>query len=118
MEGQGGAAAVAYAWAIHNPTAVSCIYAENPVMRDEMGLQDLASDLKPLADAKVPILHICGSADLGYESGTLRVKKKYDALGGYLTVIVKDGVGHYPLGPSNPSEAIDFILQAGQRSTR
>ncbi|MEY2466166.1 MAG: hypothetical protein QOD03_687, partial [Verrucomicrobiota bacterium] len=32
MEGDGGAAGEAYAWAIENPDKVSCIYAENPVM--------------------------------------------------------------------------------------
>ena len=36
MEGAGGAAGEAYAWAIANPDKVSCIYGENPVLRSHM----------------------------------------------------------------------------------
>ena len=36
MEGAGGAAGEAYAWAVENPDKVSCIYGENPVLRSHM----------------------------------------------------------------------------------
>jgi hypothetical protein len=36
LEGAGGAAGEAYAWAIANPDKVSCVYGENPVLRCTM----------------------------------------------------------------------------------
>jgi hypothetical protein len=30
-------------------------------------------------------------------------------LGGSITVIVKEGEGHYPLAPNDPKSVVDFI---------
>ena len=63
LEGAGGAAGEAYAWAIANPDKVSCIYAENPVLRCTMTKAQPLDNLAVLAKAGVPLLHVCGSLD-------------------------------------------------------
>ena len=63
MEGAGGAAGAAYAWAVSNPDKVSCIYGENPILRNNMSKTPLLDNLAPLAKAGVPLLHDCGSLD-------------------------------------------------------
>ena len=63
LEGTGGAAGEAYAWAIENPDKVSCIYGENPVLRSTMTKTPPLDNLAPLAKAGVPLLHVCGSLD-------------------------------------------------------
>jgi hypothetical protein len=109
MEGAGGAAGDAYAWAIENPDKVSCIYAENPVMRSKMSKTVLLDNLAPLAKAGVPIMHVCGSLDPWLRDNTLVVEKRYKELGGQITVIVKEGEGHLPTGRSDPMQAVEFI---------
>jgi hypothetical protein len=39
------------------------------------------------------------------------IQKRYQDLGGKIQVIIKDGVGHYPLGPQDPTPVVDFITQ-------
>ncbi len=63
LEGAGGAAGEAYAWAIANPDKVSCIYGENPVLRCTMTKAQPLDNLAALAKAGVPVLHVCGSLD-------------------------------------------------------
>ena len=63
LEGAGGAAGEAYAWAIANPDKVSCIYGENPVLRCTMTKAQPLDNLAALAKAGVPLLHVCGSLD-------------------------------------------------------
>ena len=38
------------------------------------------------------------------------VEKRYKEPGGPITVIVKDGEGHYPLAPKDPKAVVDFII--------
>jgi pimeloyl-ACP methyl ester carboxylesterase len=111
MEGAGRAAGAVYAWAIENPDKVSCIYAENPVLRSQMSKKVLAESLAPLAKAGVPLLHVCGSLDPGLKDQTRVVEKRYQALGGHITVIIQEGQGHYPLAPRNRQPVVDFILK-------
>jgi hypothetical protein len=111
MEGDGGAAGEAYAWAIENPDKVSCIYAENPVMHSNLAKTQPLDNLGPLAKAGVPLLHVCGSLDPWLADNTRVVEKKYAELGGQITVIMNDGEGHYPLGPKDTKPVIDFITQ-------
>src|SRR5205814_7689618 len=59
LEGAGGAAGEAYAWAIANPDKVSCIYGENPVLRSNLSKEQPLDNLAPLAKADVPLLHVC-----------------------------------------------------------
>ena len=109
LEGAGRAAGEVYAWAIANPEKVSCVYAENPVLRSRMSPAPLLEHLAPLAKAGVPLLHVCGSLDPALEDSTRALEKTYRGLGGTITVILKAGEGHYPLAPSDPQPVVDFI---------
>jgi len=111
MEGAGGSAGEVYAWAIENPEKVSCIYAENPRMRSALAKTQPLDNLAPLAKADVPLLHVCGSLDPYFKDNTLEVEKRYKKLGGKIDVIVKRGVGHYPLAPEDPAPVVDFITR-------
>jgi pimeloyl-ACP methyl ester carboxylesterase len=110
MEGAGGAAGEAYAWAIENPDKVSCIYAENPRLRSHMSKTQPLDNLAALAKAGVPLLHVCGSLDPWLTSQTRVAEKRLKDLGGNITVIVKDGEGHYPTAPKDVTSVVEFIL--------
>ncbi len=119
MEGAGAGAGEAYAWAIQNPDKVSCIYGENPALRSIMSgkqppLNDekhpLVENLAPLAKAGVPILHVCGSLDPWLDRDTRVAEKKYKELGGNFTVIIRQGEGHFAVGPQDPKPVVDFIV--------
>jgi hypothetical protein len=114
LTGIGAGTGEAYAWAIQNPEKVSCIYGENPVMRSimtsEQGDRHLADKLEPLAKAGVPILHVCGSLDPWLDRDTRVAEKNYKALGGNFTVIIRQGEGHFPVGPQDPKPVVDFIV--------
>src|SRR5262245_12971662 len=96
IEGAGGAAGEAYAWAIANPDKVSCIYSENPDLRSHTSKTQPLDDLAPLAKAGVPLFHVCGSLDPWFESQTKVAQKRYQKLGGRITVMIQEGEGHYP----------------------
>jgi hypothetical protein len=112
MEGAGGAAGEAYAWAIANPDKVSCIYGENPVLRSNMSKAQPLDDLAPLAKAGVHLFHVCGSLDPWLETQTRVAQKRYEELGGRITVIIKEGEGHYPLAPKDQQPVVDFIIKS------
>lgn len=116
LEGAGMGAGEAYAWAITNPDKVSCIYAENPLMRSIMFPKlSLLDNLEPLAKAGIPVLHVCGSLDPLLKDNSAVVEQRYKGYGGRITVILKDGVGHYPLAPTDPQPVVDFIAQAASK---
>jgi len=113
LEGAGRAAAEAYAWAIANPGKVSCVYAENPVLSASfMSKQAPSGNLAPLAEAGVPIYHVCGALDPALDGQTRLAEKRYKELGGKITVQIQEGTGHYPLSPRDPSPAVGFITAA------
>ena len=112
IEGTGGNAGEVYTWAIENADKVSCVYAENPRMYIIGAKAQPIDNLAPLAQAKVPLMHVCGSLDPWFEDNTLQTEKRYKKLGGQIEVIVKKGVGHYPLSPDNPAPIVDFITRA------
>jgi pimeloyl-ACP methyl ester carboxylesterase len=68
--------------------------------------------LAPLAKAKIPLLHVHGDADdvVPLEENTAIVEKRYKALGGDITVIIKPGIGHKH-GLDDPSPIIGFVLK-------
>ncbi len=68
--------------------------------------------LKPLAEAKIPLIHVCGDADevVPYAENTAILKKRYEALGGQITVIIKKGFKHHPHGLDDPTPIVDFIF--------
>ncbi|HET6383725.1 MAG TPA: alpha/beta hydrolase [Armatimonadota bacterium] len=112
MEGDGGAAGEVYAWAIENPDKVSAIYAVNPIMRSHRVQAGLVDSLAPLAHAGVPILHVCGSHDPWLNDNTRVVEERYRELGGQITIILKDGEGHYPVAPSDVSPVVGFVAKS------
>jgi pimeloyl-ACP methyl ester carboxylesterase len=114
MEGAGGAAGEAFAWAIENADRVSCIYCENPILRSTMSKTPPLDNLEALAKAKVPLYHVCGELDPWLKSQTRVAEERYKKLGGQITVIVKDGAGHYPLAPNDRQGVVDFIVKAAQ----
>jgi pimeloyl-ACP methyl ester carboxylesterase len=114
MEGAGGAAGDAYAWAIENPDKVSYIYGENPVLRSRMSRTPPLDNLAPLAKAGVPLLHVCGGLDPQLDGNTRVVEKRYRELGGQITVIVKEGEGHFPTAPKDVKPVVDFITRSAR----
>ncbi len=109
MEGAGGAAGAAYSWAIENPDKVSCVYAENPMLRSHMTKAQPLDNLAPLAKAGVPVLHVCGSRDPWLDSQTRVLEKRYKELGGQVSVIVQEGAGHFPTAPKDLKPVVEFI---------
>ena len=69
--------------------------------------------LQPLADAKVPLLHVYGDADkvVPWDENTGIIAKRYKALGGSIQLIAKPGIGHHPHGLKDSTPIVDFILQ-------
>jgi pimeloyl-ACP methyl ester carboxylesterase len=114
MEGAGGAAGPVYAWAIANPDKVSCIYAENPLLRNKMSRTQPLDNLEPLAKAGVALLHVCGQQDPWLDSQTRVAEKRYKEVGGQITVLIKEGEGHYPLAPKELKPVVDFITRGIQ----
>lgn len=112
LEGDGGAAGEAYAWAIANPDKVSCVYAENPVFRSNMSKGALLDNLAPLARAGVPLLHVCGSLDPWLNDHTRVAEKRYRELGAPITVIIREGAGHDPLTSADARQVVDFIVKS------
>ena len=60
------------------------------------------------------ILHVCGSLDPWLDRETRVAEKKYKELGGQITVIVKEGEGHFPTAPKDPKPVVDFITARAQ----
>ncbi|HEX4141336.1 MAG TPA: hypothetical protein VHY09_13385 [Candidatus Methylacidiphilales bacterium] len=114
LEGSGEGACEAYAWAITHPDEVSCIYAQNPLLQNPSTLLPNVRPLEglgTLTHAGIPVLHVCGSLDPLLKTNSDVVEQQYKQLGGKITVILEDGVGHYPLVPTNPQPVVDFIAE-------
>lgn len=60
----------------------------------------------------MPILGVCGAADdvVPMAENTNVLKERYEALGGSIRVIAKEGVGHHPHSLEDPTEIVDFIV--------
>jgi pimeloyl-ACP methyl ester carboxylesterase len=67
--------------------------------------------LAPLAEAKVPLLHVYGEADevVPWDENTRVVAERYRKLGGDITLIPKPGVKHHPHGLEDSTPIVDFI---------
>lgn len=68
-------------------------------------------NLKPLADAGIPLLHVVGAADdiVPVAENSAILEKRYKELGGTIHVISKEGVGHHPHSLKDPQPIVDFI---------
>jgi lysophospholipase L1-like esterase/pimeloyl-ACP methyl ester carboxylesterase len=74
-------------------------------------------NLRPLAEAKVPLLHVYGDADpvVPWGENTGVVAERYRQLGGSITLIAKPGVGHHPHGLADPTPIVEFIVKHAAR---
>jgi lysophospholipase L1-like esterase len=139
LEGMSRGGLIPYNWAAQNPEKVCCIYADAPVcdfkswpginkaILAAYGLTKAEAEeyngnpvdnLKPLALAKVPLLHVVGDADtvVPVAENTAVVERRYKALGGSIQVIHKKGVGHHPHSLKDPQPIVDFILEHARPS--
>ncbi|MCC6822191.1 MAG: hypothetical protein IT579_15780, partial [Verrucomicrobia subdivision 3 bacterium] len=82
--------------------AEAIAYANNPI-----------DNLKPLADARVPLLHVYGDADdvVPWDENTGVVAERYRKLGGSITLIPKSGIGHHPHGLTDPTPIVEFVVK-------
>lgn len=76
-------------------------------------------NLKPLAAAYVPLLHVYGDADktVPWDENTGVLAERYKQLGGNITLIAKPGVDHHPHGLTDPTPIVDFILKYAATNT-
>ena len=95
-----------YTWATANPEKVSCIYADNPVLYPQ-SIQRLGD----LARQDVPLFHVCGSFDFLLQQNTLVVENLYRAMGGRISVMIKEGMAHHPHSLQDPELLADWIEQ-------
>lgn len=110
LEGSGTGIGDAYAWAILNPDKVSCLYGEYP--HSLLSKTLLLDSLAPLAKAGVPLLYVCFPLDdLQVNDNMNTVEKRYQELGGQITVLRDDIDSYPPLGPSHPMPMVNFITE-------
>ena len=110
MEGTGTAAGEAYSWAIENVDKVACIVGRNPALHSLMSKTSPLENLGPLANAGVPLLHLCDKTDPWFNEQTRIVEQRYKELGGPITVIINENDRRYPLEAADPSRVVDFIV--------
>lgn len=69
--------------------------------------------LKPLADAKIPILHVVGAADdvVPVSENSAIIEASYQKLGGDIQVISKPGIGHHPHALKDPAPIVKFFVR-------
>ena len=124
-----------YCWAAENPEKVKCVtgiypvcnIASYPGLTRASGAYGLTADglkqqlskhnpidrLAPLAKAKVPVFHIHGDMDrvVPLELNSGAVKRRYDQLGGMMTLEIVKGQGHNMwVGWFQSQNLVDFIL--------
>jgi hypothetical protein len=78
-------------------------------MRSLMTKTVLLDNLSPLAKAGVPLLNVCGSQDPWLQFNTMDIESSYKQMGGSITVIVKQGEGHFLT--IDPKPIVDFITK-------
>jgi len=128
-----------YNWAVENPEQVACIGGIYPVcdltsypglaataqaygmseaeLSAQLSQHNPIERLAPLAQAKVPILHLHGDKDevVPLEKNSGELIKRYKALGGPGELIVIPGKGHAELPEFFESEQLlEFLLRQGK----
>jgi pimeloyl-ACP methyl ester carboxylesterase len=136
LEGMSRGGLIIYNWGIANPEKVAVIYGDAPVMDFKSwpghanggilkayGFKNPeeakaykgnpVDNLKPLADAGVPIIHVVGDADtvVPVSENTAIAEKRYQEMGGVFKVIHKEKVGHHPHSLKDPAPLVDFVLK-------
>jgi hypothetical protein len=110
MEGSGVAIGDVYAWAGANPDKVSCIYAENPIVRQEALNAQWSHRIELLVKAGVPAFHLYRSADSLPGNATRALEGSFRELGGKITVMTRDADKPSPVAAEVWSSAADFIV--------
>lgn len=79
---------------------------------------DALDRLAPLAEARVPLIHVCGDADesVPFQEHTAELERRYRKLGGPIKVIVKKGGGHHPHSLQAPAPIVEFIERSVRRT--
>ena len=141
LEGFSRGGLFAYNWAADHPDQVACIYVDAPVcnvfswpgrspenaglwkgLLEEWGLTDDQMNsfsgnpidrLKPLADAGIPVICVCGDSDkvVPFSENSAIVRQRYTAMGAPFELILKPGVDHHPHSLSDPAPVVDFIIR-------
>jgi hypothetical protein len=67
-----------------------------------------------LAEAKIPVLHVCGDSDttVPIDENTYKLAETYRKAGGVIQIIVKKGIGHHPHCLKDPKPIVDFIIKS------
>lgn len=141
LEGFSRGGLFAYNWAADHLDKVACIYVDAPVcnvfswpgrspenvglwkgLLEEWGLTDDQMNsfsgnpidrLKPLADAGIPVICVCGDSDkvVPFSENSAIVRQRYTAMGAPFELILKPGVDHHPHSLSDPAPVVDFIIR-------
>ena len=131
-----------YSWAIKHPHQVAAIAGIYPVcdlrsypgldrasgafqmsaaeLRDALGDFNPIARVRPLAAAGVPIHHIHGDADrvVPLDANSAELQRRYEALGGVMTLEVPEGRGHDMWRGWFESRAlVDFVLRHAPATT-
>ena len=69
------------------------------------------NDPKSLADFIEKSFQEKAVFDPALDEQTRVAEKRYKELNGSLTILLQEGVGHYPTAPPDPKPAVDFILK-------
>ncbi|MCB1231963.1 MAG: prolyl oligopeptidase family serine peptidase [Verrucomicrobiae bacterium] len=136
MEGFSRGGLPAVNWAIRHPDHVRGVYIDAPVLdirswpkpasddlwkkaMDAYGLTEATAanwegpldHLQILADAKVPILSVCGGGDpvVPFVENSAILEERYRALGGPIEVIVKATCEHHPHSLHDPTRIVDWV---------
>lgn len=69
-------------------------------------------NLGPMAQAKIPILHVCGATDdvVPVDENSLLIKQRYEQLGGPFVLINKPNCNHHPHSLKDPTRIVNFVL--------
>ena len=111
LGGIGAAAGEAYAWAIANPDKVSCIYAENPILRCKMTKAQPLDGVADLAKSGVPLLHFCGELDPMIDSQSHEAQKRVGDKGRFVLLVEPD-VGHVAPSSKTASAVVEFVTRS------
>lgn len=143
LEGFSRGGLFAFNWAARNPGKVAAIYVDAPVcdfkswpyhngkgkespdwkrcltaynLTEEQALAyklNPVDNLAPLAQAKIPILSVCGAADkvVPIEENTRLVEQRYKELGGAIVVIAKPNCDHHPHSLKDPTPIVEFVVK-------
>lgn len=134
LEGMSRGGLIIYNWAIANPGQVAAIYGDAPVMdlrswpgfkskgvhraysfEDEAAFNAFTGNpvdnLAPLAQAKIPIIHVVGDKDttVPVAENTAIAETRYKQMGGTMEVIHKAETGHHPHSLKDPTPIVQFI---------